>query len=433
MPENMPAGEYPLTVKLVYSETIGGEEHESQEMNLTLTVAGAALPAQKLIHTEWFHCDCLAQEYRLKPWSEEFWQILENYFHNFVAHGINLLLTPLFTLPMDTAQGKERLTTQLIGIKKCGSDYQFDFTRLKRWIDLARKCGIHLFEFSHLFSQGGAKYPTKIVADVDGEEQIIFGWAKPANDPEFKRFLDIFLPLMVEKVKEWGLSDQVYFHVGDEPNDKVLDTFTYAARIMQEHLKGFRLLDAASHVEFYEQGLLDIPVPIDMCLKNFLKFPLRERWTYYCGGPDLPYSNRLHTMPASANRIMGTLLYWYQCDGFLHWGYNFWNSGSSLRPVNPLGAEPDFDYHPGDQFLVYPGKDGHPIDSMHYEVFYHGLQDLRAYQKLESLAGREKVLDLIRETAGYDLEMNRFPLEEDFLFRLRARVNQEIQKLLPVS
>ncbi|WP_213427583.1 hypothetical protein [Paenibacillus dendritiformis] len=49
------AGEHPLTVSLTSS---GGEL--LAEETFTLTVLPAALPKQKLMHTEWFHCDGIA-------------------------------------------------------------------------------------------------------------------------------------------------------------------------------------------------------------------------------------------------------------------------------------------------------------------------------------------------------------------------------------
>ena len=36
-------------------------------------------------------------------------------------------------------------------------EYRFDFSELKRWIDLCKKCGIEYYEMSHLFSQWGAR------------------------------------------------------------------------------------------------------------------------------------------------------------------------------------------------------------------------------------------------------------------------------------
>ena len=47
-----------------------------------------------------------------------------------------MILTPIFTPPLDTAVGGERRTVQLVGITKTGSEYSFDFTLLERWINL---------------------------------------------------------------------------------------------------------------------------------------------------------------------------------------------------------------------------------------------------------------------------------------------------------
>ena len=134
-------------------------------------------------------------------------------------------------------------------------------------------------------------------------------------------------------------------------------------------------------------------------------------------------------MPASANRIMGTLLYVYEMDGFAHWGYNFWNRGNTGIYCDPLSSEPDPGFHSGDPCLVYPGPEG-PLDSIRSEVFFAGLQDQRALQLLESLAGRDAVLKLIRKTAGKDLQINDFPIEQAFLHKLRDAVNNAIKKYL---
>ena len=84
----------------------------------TLCVGRARLPAQTLLHTEWFHADCLASYYGVAPLSEEHWRILENFIRAAgEEHGINMLLTPVFTPPLDTAVNGERLTVQLVDVR----------------------------------------------------------------------------------------------------------------------------------------------------------------------------------------------------------------------------------------------------------------------------------------------------------------------------
>lgn len=73
---------------------------------------GVHLPKQKIMHTEWFHADCLADYYHVDVFSEKHWEILENYFHEYVDRGCNMMMVPLFTYPLDMEVGNDRTTTQ---------------------------------------------------------------------------------------------------------------------------------------------------------------------------------------------------------------------------------------------------------------------------------------------------------------------------------
>lgn len=189
IPKDFKAGSYPLEFTLIENKDTRAT------VKFELEIIGAMLPPQTLTHTEWFYCDCLCHAYHVAPWSAKFWKILEKYLLNFTAHGINMLYTPIITPALDTMMGRERLTTQLVKITRTKGKYSFDFSNLKRWIRLARKCGVRYFEMSHLFSQGGAKYSPKVVADVDGKkDQRIFGWDVEALSPAYKKFLDAMLP-----------------------------------------------------------------------------------------------------------------------------------------------------------------------------------------------------------------------------------------------
>ena len=415
IPADWPAGDHVLRMDL-------GRGKENQSVEFTLHVAEAELPPQTLKHTEWFYCDCLCHAYREKPWTHANWATLEAYFRHFSDHGINMILTPVFTPPLDTEIGGERMTTQLIGVKRTCGKYSFDFRRFDKWVRLASKCGIRYFEISHLFTQWGAWKTPKIMALVDGEEKRIFGWDVDSGSPEYKDFLAAFLPALAARIDKLGIRDRVYFHVSDEPTLENLDHYREISVLIKQHLPGFKFMDAVSHTEFFTEGLISIPVPVENTLPKFMKLDIPERWTYYCCNPLSPYSNRLHSMPAAANRVIGVLLYLYNCEGFLHWGYNFWNGGRSGLYRNPLSQEPDDLYPAGDGCLVYPGSDG-PLDSMRGEVFFEGLQDMRALQTLESRIGREKTVSLIHRCAGSEVRMDSFPMEETFVPSLREEVN----------
>ncbi len=430
VPKNCKPGKYRIDVTL--SVRIPGAEEQTirKKMSFTLEVLNAQLPPQKLINTHWFHTDCLAVYYRIDVFSEEYWRIVGNFMKSAAEHGINMILTPLFTPPLDTLPGTERPTVQLVDVTRKKGRYSFGFRKLERWIELAEKCGIRYFEISHLFTQWGAKFTPKIMAKVDGAEKRIFGWDVKSDSREYTEFLDAFLPELIDFLRKRKLQRKVYFHCSDEPSLPHLESYEKASAILRRHLEGFKIMDALSNVDFYKKGIIRIPVPSEVHLEEFLAAGMKERWTYYCCGPTVTYSNRFIHMPSSRNRILGTQMYYYDVEGFLHWGFNFYFSRLSKYPVDPYKCtDSGCAFSAGDPFLVYPGKDGRPEDSIRYEVFREGLQDQRAMQLLETKMPREKILrELDKLSPGGKMSMANYPRGEKNMLAVRAKINQLIKK-----
>lgn len=421
--DQIPAGDYDIEIQLVKEEKV------VCSAVMKITVIGVELPKQKIMHTEWLHADCLADYYHVDVFSEEHWEILENYFHEYVKRGGNMMIVPLFTSPLDTAIGLERTTTQLIEVEVKDGEYFFGFDKMKRWIDLCKSCGIEYFEMSHLFSQWGARYAPKVVAMADGKEEKIFGWHTPAVG-EYTRFLEAFLPQLIGKLREWGIADVTYFHISDEPREEDLETYKKAKESLGNMLDGFHTFDALSSYEFYRHGLIDKPIPGNNEIEEFLEHGLTDMWTYYCTGQYYEVSNRFMSMPSARNRIYGVQLYKYDIIGILHWGYNFYNSQFSIEHINPYEVTDAGDAFPaGDPFLVYPGADRHPEESIRMMVHYEALTDLRALELLESLTDKEHVMELIEGELAEPLTFRRYPKSDMYLLTLRNRVNREIAAL----
>lgn len=424
------AGVHPVSINF---DSQDGERLASASVELE--VIDAALPPQRLSCTEWFHTDCLATAYGVEVWSEEHWRRIEQYMDSAVRHGVTMILTPVFTPPLDTAVGGERPTVQLVDVTvDSGGRYEFGFDRLKRWVEAANRAGLRSFEFSHLFTQWGAQHCPKIVATVDGRERRIFGWDTLATGDEYKAFLDAFLPALVRFLQERGLTDRVAFHVSDEPRLEHLDQYRAARELVEGHLCGFPIMDALSNYEFFERGVVDLPIPASNHIEPFIDGGVKPLWTYYCVGQKVDVANRFFAMPSARNRVLGAQLYAFDVDGFLQWGLNFWYSQFSIRPVNPfLNTDAGYAFPSGDAFLVYPGVDG-PIDSIRYEVFREALQDLRALRLLESLVGRAKTTAILEDVtvpgADPDLQpitFSRYPQSDEWLLSVRERVNQAIK------
>lgn len=427
--EGAAAGVRTLTFRLVRSN--GGNVTE-QTVEVEAEVLGYALPPQRLKCILWFYADCLQRRYGVEAWSERHWEIIGHYFRDRAAHGVNCLLTPLWSVPLDTAVGGERPTCQLLRIAREGGTYSFDFSRLDRWIALARECGIDCFEMAHAFTQWGAAHAPKIVAEVDGEERRIFGWETDAHGEEYHDFLRQLMAALLPFLRSRGVTPaNCYFHISDEPSAANIESYAKAVGFLRPLLGDYPVIDALSHVEFFHRGLADRPIPVTNALAKFKDEAVAERWVYYCGNWGDGVPNRQFGMPSWRNRVLGVLLYWLKMDGFLNWGYNFWFSRESLDQDLDPWHDPcaGGDFSGGGSFVVYPGPDGQPVSSIHYEVFAEALQDVRALDLLERLAGRERALDTIRKTLPPDfgdLSLTHYPHDREWVWNVRAAVDAAI-------
>ncbi len=424
VPEDMEPGEYPVRVSFALPE-------ETVTKTFTVRVLDAVLPPQELTYTQWFHADCIASYYHLPVFSEEHWAMIEKFVAMAAHTGINLILTPLFTLPLDTEVGRERPTVQLVDVRQLADgSYRFGFEKLGRWIAMCRRCGIHRFEMSHLFSQWGTGCTPKIEAETEEGQKKIFGWHTRGNSPEYRAFLKALLPELTAFLKAENAYDDTFFHVSDEPNfQRDYEAYKTQREMLEGLIPAEKLMDAISHHEFCDCGLVKRPVSIICAVEDFFAHGYRDIWAYYCCGPcDRGYTNRLMAMPSGRNRIIGFQLYRYDIHGFLHWGYNFYYSGLSRRMIDPFReTDADESFQSGDAYSVYPAPEG-PIESLRSVVFYEGLQDLRACQLLERYIGRDAVIAILEESGP--IRFNEFPRTDAGVLAIRERINRKLAEVL---
>jgi hypothetical protein len=371
----------------------------------------------------------LSHYYHVPVFSEEHWRITENFMRAAVKRGINMIMMPIHTPPLDTRVGTERLTAQLVDVYVNNGVYSFGFDKLRRWVDVAERCGVEYYEVAHFFTQWGAHAAPKIMATVDGEYKRIFGWDTPADGEAYRTFIDAYIPALLGELKALGVDKKCWFHVSDEPSAEHLESYLAAKSLIAKHLQGYPIMDALSNIEFYKSGAVERPVPAIDHIEPFLEANVPGLWTYYCVGQHRDVSNMFMSMPSARNRILGVQLYKFRIAGFLQWGYNFYNAQYSDYPVDPYAVTDGDGFSPaGDCFQVYPGVGGVPEESIRMMVTYHALQDLRAMQWLETLVGRERVLELIDGGLSEPVTFKRYPRSNEYLLNLRRRVNEEIVK-----
>lgn len=424
--DGLPAGKY-TTEFILQTET--GET--LQTLTHELEVIDAKLPETDLRLTNWMHYDSIAHAHKVKPFSEKFYRIFDEYLKVYVDGGYNMLLTPIFTPPLDTKEGTERLTAQLVGVKKSADGaYAFDFSKLKKFVRFVQKRGIKYFEFSPLFTQWGGFYCPKIVAEVDGKERRIFGWETPSGAPEYVRFLQSFLKEFGKVIHELKIENLCYFHLTDEPNLKTIDSYENCRKMVKEYVGNIPVMDALSDPEFKQRGLVDVPACGIRAYDKFKGGDTSELFVYNCNTAcEGYYSNRLITMPSQRTRILGFQLYKSNVLGYLHWGFNFYNTAYSVETIDPYATTDSRRTLPsGDAFVVYPTKNGLHA-SLRYEVVKECFQDYDAMKLLEGLIGREKAVRLLDENGvdGY----TQYPKSGEWHVQFRQKVNLLIKQNLP--
>lgn len=420
----LPAGNFDITI------CVKKENQILASTSLQVTVIDALLPKQTLLFTNWFHTDCLASHYKVRVFSQEYWKITENYLKRAHEFGVNMILTPVFTPPLDTEVGGERPTVQLVDVTvSADGSYRFGFSNFDRWISMCNRCGIEYYEISHFFTQWGAKHAPKIIADTPVGRKQIFGWDTDASGDAYRCFMRQFASAFIRHLEEKGMRDKCVLHVSDEPTKEQLDSYKKASTIMHDCFPGFRIIDALSDYSYYEQKLVDIPIPANDHIEPFIG-NVPELWTYYCGAQGSDYvSNRFFSVPSQRNRILGYQLYKFQAVGFLHWAFNFWFTRLSARQVDPF-TETDAGgrFCSGDSFVVYPAADGTPLDSLRLHVFYDGLQDMMALQLLESRIGRDAVINLLESETKQPITFSRYPHSSRWHLETREKINQAIRE-----
>lgn len=415
------SGKYPITVIISTSD---GETRRT----FTLDIIDCALPEQELLYTNWFHNDCLLTYYKFEIFSKEYWQTVENYIKNAAEYGMNMILTPIFTPPLDTQKGGERPTVQLVKVKKEGNKYSFDFENFEKYVALCLKHNIKAFEISHFFTQWGAENAPKIVAEIDGKETRIFGWETDASGDEYREFLTCFAKAFKTETQKLGITDKCMLHVSDEPSEEMYENYKSAAEFLYSLFSEYKFFDALSDIEYYRSGIVKTPVCAEDKADIF-KPETKEFWTYHCCCQDdncMP--NRFFAHPSVRNRILGVLLYKYEARGFLQWGHNFWYSQYSLYAIDPYKVtDAGGSFPSGDSFSVYPGADKKPLNSLRNIVFAEALQDLRAFKLLEKLTSRTAVLKIIENGLDIPLSFKNYPHEQSYILQLRRNVNTAIK------
>lgn len=429
IPKNIKPGKYEVNIDVKLYEYEMMLHYKDLTKTMTIDVAPCEIPPQKLIYTRWFYADCIANAHNVPIYSEAHWALIENYIAAAADQGLNMILVPMHTPPLNTAIGGQRPCVQLVDIEKKGDTYLFDCTKLRRFIAICKRNGIEYYEMAHLFSQWGAEFAPNIMVTENGKLEHMFGWHVKANSEKYRSFLAQYLPAVVKVLEQENIVEKSYFHLSDEPSDKNLEQYKNAHDIVKPLIGKCKLMDALSKYDFYERGLVECPVTNVEQIDKFLPHNLENQWMYYCVEPQAKFTNSFMAMKSCRTRILGFLLYKFNIKGFLHWGLNYYYSINSMYAINPyVTTSADRRYPSGDAFTLYPSHNG-AYHSLRGFITYDAISDMRVCESLEAKIGREKVVEMIDAAAGGELKFDAFPDGNDFPQDLRGAMIEKIASL----
>ena len=198
--------------------------------------------------------------------------------------------------------------------------------------------------------------------------------------------------------------EKCFFHLTDEPRENDITTYYKCREIVKKHIGEMKIIDAVSEYRFVEKSFVDIGVPLISAYDGIREKYAGDLFVYYCCGPaDNYYTNRFLCMPLHRTRILGTQLYLNDAAGFLHWGFNFYNTALSYSTIDPYKETDAGGMFPsGDAFIVYPDRENKGVRStLRAKALKRGFEDYRLLKTLEKIKGKQFVKNMLKR-AGYE-------------------------------
>ena len=222
-------------------------------------------PRQNFPVTHWWNADAIYDWYKQPVFGEKWWEIMPAYLNNMLEHGSDVILVPIFYMRREIV---ERPSQLLIINEPSPGKYEFDWSRVKRFVDMAKKAGFKQFEWSHFWTykvvptESSVDMPQRLYKWVDGKAQLLWPKDTPATGEIYRNFLKQFLPEFHSFLRAEHIVDQSYFHLSDEPGGDPKDLANYrkARELLKELAPWMKVIDAMSDIRYgREPGLTDIP------------------------------------------------------------------------------------------------------------------------------------------------------------------------------
>jgi hypothetical protein len=352
VPHGTPAGLYTGTIDLEADEGRAGVRFE-------VRVSSVPFPERThLTFAYWFSWEDVCSQFKVDPFSDEAWHLLDRLARLMADHHQNSVL-----VPWSLVQTWQEATGEMI----------HDFSRFDRFVETFRRQGVdRLFCLGHIGSRatGDWECPTMVPADQSVVD-LVTGMTRPVSVLEI-------LPAISDHIGERGWRDRFAVHVADEPLEANVESYRRLSAAVRAATGGLPRIDAV-HTSDLDDAL-EIWVPqIDIFERWYDTYqevqdrPGHQLWFYVAWVPQGHYPNRLLDIGAIKPRILHWLHGLYNTEGYLHWALNRWS-----LPLTMLDS-------PGDQYVCWPSTRFVANGSLRYEAEREGLEDCELIAQVRRL------------------------------------------------
>jgi len=342
IPRTAAAGNYNATLSV-------SDGSATAELPLRLRVWNFELPQERhLSVVNWWNFPGAGFAERIKPYTDEYWQLLARFCSFLVEHR------------------QTDINTSIGMIEETGDDrtgFTHDTGKLERYAEVAFGAGIRRIQLHSVGrATAGLTEPHSRVAPVETNVRR--------------------LAALDKTIQRRGWQNRFAVSISDEPF--IYHEESYATLVDRVHktAPSIRVIEA---VETEYLGKLDIYVPklshLNLWYPRFeqVRREGAELWFYTCCHPLGRYPNRFLDQPLVKTRVLHWINYLYDMDGYLHWGLNHFAPGKD--PYSEEGISEGLPL--GDRAIVYPGRNG-PIGSLRFSAQRAGLQDYEYLWVLEN-------------------------------------------------
>ncbi|MDW6063879.1 DUF6067 family protein [Streptomyces sp. FXJ1.4098] len=389
IPNKARPGAYKGTVK------VEADGRTQASYPLTIEVADASAPDSddySFFLDVWAQPETIAQAHGVRLWSDKHWKLIEAYSRDLASRGQKVINTTIVDNPwhhqwsLGTRESQTATPySSMVGWTWDGKSFSFDFGRWDKYVRTARHAGLgpDIGAFSMLAFQDKEHLTyTDTRTGKTVYENVDLGGDR------WREAWGAFLPAFEKHLKAKGWLENTWLSFDERPIDtmKVVKDFVHeVAPVFDDRISvaGSISTEGVASNLSVDWGGIDA-----MTKEKAAERRAAGKITtfYVYGSPAHP--NTLSYSPAVESRMLPWISAQRNLDGFLRWSYNSWTRDPFNQPVHIFTQ--------GDEYLVYPGKDG-PMSSIRWEQLKEGIEDYELIARLRKKEGGAADSDALTE------------------------------------